>query len=42
MANYADDKVPYVCGEDITSVFRSLGNAAEIVFTWFKNNQMRR
>ena len=42
MANYADDKVPYVCGEDITSVFKSLGNAAEILFTWFKNNQMRR
>ena len=22
MANYADDKVPYVCGKDITSVFK--------------------
>ena len=25
----------------ITSVIKSLENAAEIVFTWFKNNQMK-
>ena len=30
---------PYVCGKDITSVTKSLENAAEIAFTWFKNNQ---
>ena len=41
MANYADDTTPYVCGIDITSVIKSLENAAEIVFTWFKNNQMK-
>ena len=41
MANYADDTTPYVCGKDITSVIKSLENAAEIVFTWFKNNQMK-
>ena len=40
MANYADDTTPYVCGKDIT-VIKSLENAAEIVFTWFKNNQMK-
>ena len=41
MANYADDTTPYVCGIDITSVIKSLENAAEIVFTWFKNNHMK-
>ena len=40
MANCADDTTPYVCGIDITSVIK-LENAAEIVFTWFKNNQMK-
>ena len=40
IANYADDTTPYVCGNDMTSVIKSLENAAEIVFTWFKNNQM--
>ena len=40
MANYADDTTPYICGKDITSVIKSLENAAEIVFIWFKNNQM--
>ena len=40
MAVYADDTRPYVCGKDITSVIRSLENAAEIVFIWFKNNQI--
>ena len=40
MALYADDTRPYVCGKDITSVIRSLENAAEIVFIWFKNNQI--
>ena len=41
MANYADDRTPCVCGKDITSVIKSLENAAEIVFTWFKNNHMK-
>ena len=41
MANYADDATPYVCRKDITSVIKSLEDAAEIVFTWFKNNQMK-
>ena len=41
MANYADDTTPYVCNKDITSLIKSLENAAEIVFTWFKNNQMK-
>ena len=41
MANYADDRTPCVCGKDITSVIKSLKNAAEIVFTWFKNNHMK-
>ena len=41
MANYADDTTPYICGKDIPSVIKSLENAAEIVFTWFKNNQMK-
>ena len=41
MANYADDTTPYVCCKDITSVTKSLENAAEIVFTWFENNQMK-
>ena len=41
MANYADDTTPYVCGKDITSVIKSLEKAAGIVFTWFKNNQMK-
>ena len=41
MANYADDTTPHVCGRDITSVIKSLENAAEIAFTWFKNNQIK-
>ena len=41
MANYADHATPYACGIDITSVIKSLENAAEIVFTWFKNSQMK-
>ena len=41
MANYADDTTPYVCGRDKTSVIKSLENAAEIAFTWFKNNQIK-
>ena len=27
-------QTPYACGKDITSVTKSLENAAEIVFTW--------
>ena len=41
MANYADDTTPYVCGKDILSVIKSLEKAAEHVFAWFKNNQMK-
>ena len=41
MANYVDDTTPYACGKGITSVIKSLENAAELVFTWFKNNQMK-
>ena len=41
MANYADDTTPHVCGRDITSAIKSLENAAEIAFTWFKNNQIQ-
>ena len=41
LTNYADDTTPYVCGKDITLVIKSLENAAEFAFTWFKNNQMK-
>ena len=30
MANYADDAAPDVCSKDITSVIKSLENAAEL------------
>ena len=41
MANYADDTKPYICRNYKTSVIKSLENAAEILFTWFKINQMK-
>jgi len=41
MANYADDTTPYVYGIDITSVIDSLEKAGDLVFDWFKNNQMK-
>ena len=41
MANYADDTTPYVYGIDITSVIKSLEKAGDLVFNWFRNNQMK-
>ena len=36
IANYADYTTPFVWGKDITSVIKSLGNAAEIVLLGLK------
>ena len=41
IANYADYTTPYVWGKDITSVIKSLENAAEIVLLGLKTTKWK-
>ena len=41
VANYADDTTPYIYGENIESVIKSLEQSADLLFNWFKSNQMK-
>ena len=40
VANYADDTTPYIYGENIESVIKSLEQSTNLLFDWFKSNQM--
>ena len=39
--NYADDAIPCVYGENIESVIKSSEQSANLLFNWFKRNQMK-
>ena len=41
VANYSDDTTPYIYGENIESVIKSLEQSANLLFNWFKSNQMK-
>ena len=41
IANYADDTTPFVSSDTPLNVVTSLKNAAEKIFEWFANNQMK-
>ena len=41
IANYADDNTPFVSGDTPLNVITSFENAAENLFEWFTNNQMK-
>ena len=36
VANYADGTTPYIYGENIESVIKSLEQSANLLFSWFK------
>ena len=40
-ANYEDNTTPYIYGENIESVIKSLKQSANFLFNWSKNNQMK-
>ena len=40
-ANYADNTTPYIYGENIESVIKSLKQSVSFLFNWSKNNQMK-
>ena len=40
VANYPDDTTPYIYGENIESVIKSLEQSVNLLFNWFKSNQM--
>ena len=39
--NYADDTIPCVYGENIESVIKSSEQSANLLFNWFKRNQLK-
>ena len=41
IANYADDKTPYACGENTRVVISELQSVAFRLFKWFENNHMK-
>ena len=41
LANYADDTTPYIYGENIESAIKLLEQIANLLFNWFKSNQMK-
>ena len=41
IASYADDNTPYTTGNSIEEVIRKLENAAQTLFQWFSENQMK-
>ena len=41
VANYADDTSPYIYGENIEYVIKLLEQPANVLFNWFKNNQIK-
>ena len=41
IASYADDDTPYTTGKLIEEVIQKLGNAAQTLFQWFRDNQMK-
>ena len=41
IASYADDKTPYTTGNSIEEVIQILENAAQPLFQWFSDNQMK-
>ena len=40
VANYPDDTTPHIYGENIESVIKSLEQSVNLLFNWFKSNQM--
>ena len=42
IAGYADDTTPYVSGVTLDSIVNSLEKIADLLFTWFNYNQMKR
>ena len=41
VANYADDTTQYIYGENIEFVIKSLEQSSNLLFNWFKSNQMK-
>ena len=41
IASYADDNTPYTTGNLIEQVIQKLENAAQTLFRWFSDNQMK-
>ena len=41
IVNYADSTIPSTYGENIESVIKLLEQSANLLFNWFKNNQMK-
>ena len=41
VANYSDDTTPYIYDENIESVIKSLEPSVNLLFNWFKSNQMK-
>ena len=41
IANYADERTPYACGENIRAVISVLKSLAFRLFKWFENNHMK-
>ena len=41
VVNYADDTTPYIYSENIESVIKSWEQSANLLFNWFKSNQMK-
>ena len=41
IASYANDNTPYTTGNSIEEVIQNLQNAAQTLFQWFSDNQMK-
>ena len=41
VANYADGTTPNIYGENIESVIKSLEQSANLLFIWFKSNEIK-
>ena len=41
VANYADDTTPYIYRENIKSLIKSLEQSTNLLFNWFKSNQIK-
>ena len=41
IARYADDNTPYTTGNLIEEVIQKLGKAAQTLFQWFSDNQLK-
>ena len=41
VGNYADDTTPYIHGENMESIIKSEEQSANLLFNWFKNDQMK-